>query len=155
MWEELHRIKCFRERKAAAEVFRCQRLLEQRKREADHAKAMVREHREYRMFRERSLFEEIEGRQIQLRRLERMRGEIARMREAEALLQQKVVSAEKALEESRRAWDERRRQHDLAAREKEKFVQLLEIHRREIARALEKGEEMELEEFSPPAGGLG
>ncbi len=155
MWEELHRIKCFREQKAAAEVLRCQRVMEQRKREADHARARLGEHRQFRMFRERSLFEEIKGRQIQLRQLERMRGEIARLREAEALLQQKVVSLEKALEESRRAWDERRRQHDLAAREKEKFVQLVEIHRREVARALEKGEEMELEEFSLPTGGIG
>ncbi len=152
MLEELLRIKSFREHKAASEVYRSQQVMEQRKREVDNAKDRLMEQRTFRMQREQALFGEIEGRPVSVRHLEQMRGAIARLREAEALLQQKIVAAEKVFHEARETWKESRRKHALRIREKEKFVQLVQIQRQEAAKAVEKKEETELEEFSMPAG---
>jgi len=148
MLEELLRIKHFREYRAALEVYRWQQVLERRKCEVDNAEARLSEYRQYRIVRERDLFEDIKGRKVHVCHLERMRGVISQLRESEALLHQEIAVAKKALEEAREKWRERRRRHALAAREKEKFVQLVQIHRQEVAMAIEKKEETELEEYS-------
>lgn len=148
MYDELLRIKRYREDRALQGVRRQQHLLDQQARLTQDARDEVARFRDWRVDEETRLFEEVRNRQVRLLTIETMNLEVAALREREALLETRVLEEEKRLTAAREALDEARRRHAASVREREKFDQFVEIQKAIENRDQMMREENELEEIA-------
>jgi type III secretion protein O len=146
MYEELLRIKRFREESAAHALTRQQRLLEERSATLQKARDEVASFHQYRIAKEQQLFENIKGQAVLLRAIDTMKQQVALLREQEATLESEILVAQKRLEEAKQALGQARSRHLEAVREHEKFEQFIEVQRAAQERERAMKEETELEE---------
>jgi len=147
IYDELLRIKSFREQGAANEATRRTRAVEACERAVKEAQEeSVRYHR-YRLRHEQELFDGISGREVSLQDVQDMRTKVAGMRAEEARKQDRIGEEQKRLEEARHALEEARRLHLEAIREEEKIKQLLEVQREVERREEVLAEDNEIEEI--------
>ncbi len=151
MYGELLKIKVHREQNAGQAVRRQQRVVEQQVQTVQQARQEVVQFREYRMQKEQQLFDEIKGQLVALRAIEDMNGNIAALREQEALLEARILEEEKRLKEAQKALEEARQRHQATVREREKFDQFVEVQRAIEYREQVMKEENELEEIASAA----
>jgi type III secretion protein O len=151
MYDDLLRIKAFREQDAAHAVTRQRRIVEECAKAMERARAKVVEFRVYRVNKEQQLFDEIKGRPVAMRAIEMMKQRVAELRGQEAELENQILAAEKQLRDAQQSLEEARRQHAKKVREHEKFNKFIEVQR--TAERLEhvRREENELEEIASAA----
>ena len=151
MYDNLLRIKAHREQNAAQAVRRQQHVVEQQAKAVQQAREETVKFHEYRVQQEQQLFEEIKGKLVTLHAIEDMNGNIAALREQEALLETRILDEEKRLKEAQKTLEELRQRHQAAIRECEKFNQFVETQRAIELREQMKKEETELEEIASAA----
>ncbi len=148
MYHELLRIKKFREQTAANEVLRQQHVLAEQTRTVQEARTEATQFHNYRVTQEKKLFDDIRGQAVVLRDLDDMKMHVALLREKEALLDSKILAAEKQLAKAKQALEQARKQHMATVREHEKFKQFIEIQWEAERREKESREEQEVEEIA-------
>ncbi|MCP5306243.1 MAG: YscO family type III secretion system apparatus protein [Chromatiaceae bacterium] len=146
MYEDLLRIKDFREQGASTEVTRRHRTLDERTADAER----VRQERETfhvrRLAREKQLFDDLRGRAVGLRELEEMNQRVSAMREHEAEMETRVVEANRQVEQARADLQDARAKHSESVRELEKFREFIKIQNEAERREQARREENEVEE---------
>jgi hypothetical protein len=148
MYDELLRIKQYREQ-TAAQAVRCQQsLLEQQAQVLDQTREDATRFHDQRLRDEQRLFEEIRNRTVKLRDIEDFNHRTAALREQEALLESRVLAEEKRLTDAQQALDAARQRYLATVREREKFDQFVDIQRVAAARESMMREENELEEVA-------
>ena len=83
MFDDLLRIREFRETSAANEVARVRRVVADKQQAVRDAEAAVQDYRDYRLAEEARLFAAIRGARVKLRKLEDMKQSVALMRDHE------------------------------------------------------------------------
>ena len=151
MYDNLLRIKAHREQNAAQAVRRQQHVVEQQAKAVQQARDEAVKFHKYRVRQEQQLFDEIKGKLVALRAIEDMNGNIAALREQEALLETRILDEEKRLKEAQKTLEELRQRHQAAIRECEKFNQFVEAQRAIELREQVNKEETELEEIASAA----
>jgi len=151
MYNDLLRIKAFREQTAANEVTRHKRLVKEQTQALQAARDEAARFQDYRIEQEKKLFEEIKGRTVVLRDLENMKQHVALLREKEALLDTKILDVEKQLTQAEQALEQARKHHMETVREHEKFKQFIEVQWEAERREQESREEQEVEEVAAAA----
>ena len=146
MYEDLLRIKAFREQTAASAVLRQRRVLEEQTQTLRQARKAVIDFRNYRVNKERQLFENIKGRSVAVRAIETMKQNVAALREKEAGLESQILAAEKQVKEAQQALEEARQQHAETVRAHEKFGQFIAVQQETERLEQTRREENELEE---------
>ena len=151
MFEELLRVKEFREQGAANAVSRAKAVVAEKAQAVRDAEAAVAHYNAYRVAEEPRLFEEIRGAEIKLEKLEEMNQRVAMMRDHELKLQQAVNDAETAVDTANEALKAAEAAHHKARKELQKFEEFAKAQREEAAKAESRKEENEVEEISEAA----
>lgn len=151
MYANLLRIKTHREQNAAQAVRRQQQVVEQQALALQQARDEAVRFREYRLRQEQQLFDDIKGKLVALRAIEDMNGNVAALREQEALRETRILDEEKRLKAAQKTLEELRQRHQAAIRECEKFKQFVEVQRAIELREQAMKEENELEEIASAA----
>ena len=146
MYDDLLRIKAFREQNAAHAVMRQRRIVEERVQAVQQARDKATEFHTYRVQKEQQLFDDIKGQAVAVREIETMKQRVATLREQEAELESQILAAEKQLKDAQQALEESRQQHAEKVREHEKFKQFIEIQHDAELMEKTRREEDELEE---------
>jgi type III secretion protein O len=146
VYDDLLRIKAFREQSAANAVTRQKRVVEECVQAVQQARDEVVRFRDYRAQQEQRLFEEIKGRPVPLRAIEDMKLRAAALKEKETGLETQILAEEKCLKEARQALEQARQQYAEAVRSHEKFNEFMMIQGEAERREQAIREENELEE---------
>ena len=146
VFDELLAIKRFREGQAEIAVSR-QRL---RHADADAARRgsqdALASYRVEAERRERAMYGDLCSRVVRVRDIEGVLQDVAGLREGERQRQQALEAAERQVEQEAQALAASRQQHQQAVRLTGKFVELARIHLDEHLQALERKEDLEMEE---------
>ncbi|WP_313625247.1 type III secretion protein [Achromobacter sp.] len=146
VFDELLAIKRFREGQAEIAVSR-QRM---RHAEADAARQgsedALASYRVEAERRERAMYGDLCSRVVRVRDIEGVLQDVAGLREGERQRQQALEAAERQVEQEAQALAASRQQHQQAVRLTGKFVELARIHLDEHLQALERKEDLEMEE---------
>ncbi|MEE4377501.1 MAG: YscO family type III secretion system apparatus protein [Candidatus Competibacteraceae bacterium] len=148
MFDELLRIKAFREQSAALAVTRQKRLVEECAQAVQQARGDVVKFREYRVQQEQQHFDDIKGRPVPLRAIEDMKLHAAALKEKESALEAQILVEEKRLKETKQVLEQARQRHAEAVRAHEKFNEFMTIQREAERREQVLREEAELEEVA-------
>ena len=151
MFEELFRIKEFREQDAANAVSQAKAAVAEKQLALRDAKAAVSEYNEFRLAEEPRLFEEIRGAEVKLEKLEEMKQKVAMMRDHELKLQETVKEAETAVDTAKEALEAAEAAYHEARKELQKFEEFVKAQREEAEKAESRKEEGEVEEISETA----
>lgn len=148
MYDDLLRIKVFREQDAANAVTRQRYIVDKCAQEVEQARAKAVEFGAYRVEKEQQLFDDIKGQAVTMRVIDDMKLRVAALREQEAEFQSEILVAEKQLKGAQQVLEEVHQQHAKRVREHEKFNQFIQI--RHEAERLERVrcEENELDEVA-------
>ncbi|WP_295405685.1 YscO family type III secretion system apparatus protein [uncultured Thiocystis sp.] len=138
---ELLRIKHYREQLATQALRREQQCFDQQARIVRQVRDEAQSSHAHRLHEEQRRFEDIRDRLVSIETIEDMNRHVARLREQEALLNQRVLDEEKQLQRARQALDAARERQAASVRECEKFAQFVAVQR-----AIEEGEQMRREE---------
>ncbi|NJN46467.1 MAG: YscO family type III secretion system apparatus protein [Candidatus Competibacteraceae bacterium] len=148
MYNDLLRIKAFREQNAAAAVTRQKRVVEECVQSVQHARDEVVRFRAYRIQQEQQRFDDIKGRPVPLQAIENMKLHAAGLKDKESRLESQILVEEKRLKEAQQALEQARQHHADAVREHEKFSEFMAIQREAEQREQALREENELEEVA-------
>ncbi|HOB61142.1 MAG TPA: YscO family type III secretion system apparatus protein [Candidatus Competibacteraceae bacterium] len=151
MYANLLKIKAHREQNAAQAARRQQQVVEQQAQTVRQARDEAVKFHQYRLQQEQRLFDDIKGKLVALRAIEDMNGNIAALREQEALLETRILDEEKRLKAAQKTLEDLRQRHQAAIRECEKFKQFVEAQRAIEFREQAMKEENELEEIASAA----
>jgi type III secretion protein O len=148
VFDELLRIKSFREAEAAKEVGRRRTALDLAAAQRDKADKALDEYRRWSAERERQLYQAIIDQLVQLRDLDRLKGQVLDMREKERLMVEQLAEARKAVEAARAALEQARLGHMAAFKGRQKFTELSGVLIEELRREAARREDVEMEEFT-------
>jgi type III secretion protein O len=148
VFDELLRIKSFREAEAAKEVGRRRVALELAAAQRDKADSALDEYRQWSAQRERQLYDAVIDQLVQLSDLDRLKLQVLDMHEKERLLAERLAEAGKAVEAARGALDQARRSHMTAFKGRQKFTELSGVLIEELRREEARREDVEMEEFT-------
>ena len=148
MFDDLLRIREFRETSAANEVARVRRVVADKQQAVRDAEAAVQDYRDYRLAEESRLFAAIRGARVKLRKLEDMKQSIALMRDHELKLEEAVEQAKKALEEAEEELQRAVDAYHEAQKSLRKFEEFVAAQKDMEHKAAERKEEAEVEEVS-------
>ncbi len=151
MFEDLLRIRRFREQSAANAVVRAKALVAEREQAVRDAEAAVVEFHGHRRAEEARLFEEIRGMAVKLEKLEDMKQSVALMRERELELEEAVEDARKAVVTAEEEHGKAVEVHRQALRALEKFKEFVEVQKAAARNAAARKEETETEEVTEAA----
>lgn len=151
MYDELVRIKRYREQLAAQSMRREQQRFDQQARLLNQVREEVQTFHDQRLREEDHRFDDIRHRLVAVAAIEDMNRDIAYLREQEALLNQRVLDEEKQLEQIRQNLDVANLRHAASVRECEKFDQFVAVQRAVEQREQVMREEQELEEIASAA----
>jgi hypothetical protein len=145
--QELLRVREFRETSRANEMKVKKARLNDAERMVAIKKEELSEYRIWRVQKEDSLYEEVQGSYISLKDLDNLKLKVSLLREKEALLDNNLVEAEKARETVREEFQRARNAYHHAVREKRKIEEHKKIWLEEMAREEERATDKEMEEF--------
>lgn len=151
MYASLLKIKVHREQNAAQAARRQQQVVEQQALTVQQARDEAVRFHAYRLQQEQRLFDDIKGKLVALHAIEDMNGNVAALREQEALLETRILDEEKRLKAAQKTLEDLRQRHQAAIRECEKFKQFVETQRAIEFREQAMKEENELEEIASAA----
>ena len=151
MFDELLAIKRFREGQAELAVVRQRQIhadAEQARLEAERA---LEQFRQWALRRELEMYGDLCARTVRVREIEDVLQGVAGLRDGERQRETEVAEAgEKVTREAQSLADTRLR-HREASRMTEKFVELAQVHLAELAKDLERKEDLEMEEAASVA----
>ncbi|MBW7849358.1 MAG: YscO family type III secretion system apparatus protein [Rhodospirillales bacterium] len=150
---ELLRIKEFRESQAETEVRRRRSRLAEVARKLQQMQSDLVDFQKWSQERELASFNDMRGRMVRLRDLERLRAQISEWRNHERNLEQGVEEAERQRRQAAQEMDTAVGLLHEAGRQKNKFTELVRIYSQELQQELERREELETEEFRPTERG--
>lgn len=145
---ELLRIKEYREDKAELGVIKSRSILAETMRRNDEARDALDRYERWSDERERQLYSGILGRSIKLRELTYLREDVALLKQKKLALSESLNRADAEQTEAQVAADVARDTHEVAARAREKFVQLVQAHSEELRLENERKEDGEIEELT-------
>ena len=145
--EDLLRVRKFREEAAASEVTKCRIAVEQAAQLLVDRQQALKEYIEWRIGREKELYEEILRQEIQLRKLDDLKLEIQQLRDRESVYEDQIHEAEKGLQQAQEALEGARAAYHEAYKNVEKIDEHKEIWAQEERKLSEEFEEKELEDF--------
>ena len=148
MFDELLRIKEFRESGASRALARARAVVAEKEQAVRDAKAALADHREFRVAEEARLFGEIRGETVKLEKLENMNQSIALMRDHDLELEESVGQAEKAVESAKEQLQMAADAYRDARKALQKFEEFFEIQKDAEQKAAEKKEEAAVEEVA-------
>ncbi|MFO1058415.1 MAG: YscO family type III secretion system apparatus protein [Dongiaceae bacterium] len=148
MFDELLRIKSFREAEAAKEVGRRRTALDLAAARREKADKALDEYRRWSAERERQLYAAIIDQLVQLSDLDRLKLQVLDMREKERLMVEHLAEARKAVEAARGALEQARLGHMAAFKGRQKFTELSSVLIEELRREEARREDVEMEEFT-------
>lgn len=146
--ERLLQVRKFREDAAAAEIARCVHALE------DAKQALVQHQKEleayiaWRLKEEDTLFKEIQNKEISLSEVETYKQTLLSLRGKEVQYEERILEAEKHIEDCKVALEQARKARLLAMRERAKIEEHGERWQDEQRLLAERAEDLELEEFT-------
>lgn len=148
IYDEILRIKRYREQLAAQALRREQQRYAQQVQAVQQARAEAEAFHADRLREEERRFAAIRNQLVPLERIDAMHRDLAHLREQEALLQQRVLEEQQRLEGLRQALEAARARHAASLRECEKFEQFVAIQRAAEEAEQMRREEQELEEVA-------
>ncbi len=148
MLHDLLKIKHIREQSAEREVRKCQSQLEKAQQEVKNRQTAFEEYVEWRVQEEKRLYDNIINAEIHQNDLDKLKQEVAILREKDVTLEQAIAEAEKEVEVAKLALLEAQQQHAKAMQAVEKFEEFTKIQDEEAKKEAERLEDLEMEEFT-------
>ena len=148
VYGELLSIKAFRENKADLAVMRQRGVLAEAQAGRDSALDALTRFRDYARQHEDALYRDLCSRLVRLREIENVQLAVVDLRTGEQQRESQLDAAERLREQEAATLEERKLQRAQATRQKEKFVELAQVHASELVAALERKEDAEMEEAS-------
>ncbi|MGI9228487.1 MAG: type III secretion system stalk subunit SctO [Gammaproteobacteria bacterium] len=147
MLDELLKIKRLREDDAISKLVKAEALLEQRKKEKQAKEQELIDYREWRIKREEELYQEVEGKQLEVGKLVGIREHIASLRAKELAIEEELSKAKKAQQEAEQGVEDAKQVRLAAYREVTKYEEYIEKLKREEELEQERYEEKETEDL--------
>jgi type III secretion protein O len=148
VYGELLSIKAFRENKADVAVHRQRGVLAEALAGCESALNALNGFLEYARLHEDALYRDLCSRIVRLREIENVQLAVVDLRAGEHQRQSLLEAAERQRDQEVALLEERKQQRTHATRQKEKFVELAQVHASELVAALERKEDAEMEEAS-------
>ena len=148
MFEELLRIKKFREDAAQREVKIAEARLAERLKAVRDAEKTFESHRVFRVGEEKRLFQEVKGEAVKVSRLDLMKQAVALLRDDELRLTDKIEEERKTVPPAQQALAEAKGAHAKAITAVEKFREFIAIQREAETAEAARREDAEAEEVT-------
>lgn len=148
MFDELLRIKKFREDAAQRAVASAEKALEARREAVRDAETALENHRTFRTAEEVRLFNEIKGEPVRVSRLDQMKQAVALLRDDEVRLAEKLEEERRTVPPAEQAVDEAKEVYRAAMKATQKFEEFVSIQHREEEKERIAHEDAEAEEIN-------
>ena len=148
MLHELLKIKNIREQSAETEVRKCKSRVEAAKEEVKKKQQEFEEYVEWRGKEEQRLYDNIINMEVRQNDLDNLKKKIALLREKDVTLEQAVNEAKKKVEEEEQALEKAREVHAKAMQAVQKFEEFTRVQDAEAKKEAERLEDLEMEEFT-------
>lgn len=146
VFDELLRIKRFREMQAEIALAAARQSLDQARQSREQAESLLLEFREAAERQERAMYGDLCSRLVHVRDIQQVMDRVGGLREAESARAEHVIQAQAALDAARQEADRMRQTLQHATRIANKFVELAEQSQRVETREAEQREDLEMEE---------
>jgi type III secretion protein O len=152
--EDLLRVRKFREDAAAAELTRCRKLVAEAEEQVELRKRELQEYVQWRLKREEEMYREVMQKPIHLNDLEDLKVSIQILRDDELKYEERIITAEKQLNEARQELEQAQAAYRQAVKDREKLEEHKEMWLEEEQKLQEAQAEKEIEDIPFKSGAL-